>query len=152
MLLDTLNLEAKALGKRHQRIEVTLAISPESVVVANNHTAHTEPTVEHLANKLLIGLTAKLLVEVRNDHIVDAGTLEQKGSLLDRGKQLQTLVTPHSDTRMRVEADNNTHATNALGHSLEALKQDTMTRVHAIKRAYRNNRWAVIGQPIEAIS
>jgi hypothetical protein len=152
MLLNTLNLETKALGKRHQRIEVTLAIATKAVVIANNHTAHTKPTVEHIANKLCVGLTTKLLVEVCNDHIVDAGTLEQKGTLLNRGKQLQTLVTPHSYAGVWVEANDNANATNALCHSLQALQQHTMSRVHTIERAYGNNCGAVGGQLIEAIS
>lgn len=152
MLLDTLNLETKALCQGHQRIEVTLAIATKAVVVAHNHTAHTKSTVEHLANKLCVGLTAELLVEVRNDHIVDARLTQEIGTLLYRGEQLQTLITPHSDARVGVEANNNANTTDTLCHSLQALQQHTMSRVHTIERAYGNNCGAVGGQLIEAIS
>ena len=106
MLLDTLELEATLLGNGAQTLVVTLATLPQTVIIANDHTHHTEPIDKHTAYKLLVGLCSKLIVEARNDNTVDTRFSKQTSSLLDGSKQLHTLGTSHSYARMGIERHN----------------------------------------------
>jgi hypothetical protein len=113
------------------------------MVITHDHTHHTTLGNKH-THKLLVGLATEVIIEVGYDDTIDAIASKEQGTLLDSGKKLHTLGTPHSYAGMWLEGDNNTLGRQALRHSHNTLKQSSMPRVNTIERAHGDNRTHIV--------
>ena len=151
ILLYTLKRKAKFLAQRQEIVIVTLVATTQTMVIAHDHTHHTELCDKRLTDKLLERLATKGLIEVCNHHVVNAIATKQQSTLLDRCKQAHTLSTPHSDARMWLKGHNSTLRIETLGKRHHPTQQHMMTLVDTVKRAHSDHRTQTLGQRVEAV-
>ena len=138
-------------GHRHKMLVVTLATTTQAVVISHNHTTHTKPRHKAISHEVAIWLHTELLVEVRNDKMVNTLCFKKQGSLLNSSKQTHTIISPHSDTRMGIKGDNDTLSIEPTGHSLKVVQKVAMALVNTIERSNGDHTPPIGAECLEAI-